>query len=289
VAPAALQVIADTASNAGRTAENAVLTTAARMASAAQAAHLSAQAYEAAGGAADGVYRAQALSRAVAAWQNPPLSVTSTASGAVEQGDAPQAEESPYAHASAGIMVQFAMAGLIGAAEIMVVERKSGALRRMLTTPIARWQIILGHFVTMVIMILAQLLILAVFGQLALGVDYSRAPGAIGTMIITTALWSASLGLLIGTFSKSEEQVAMFTIVPMLILSGLGGAWMPLEFTGEAFQAVGHVTPVAWAIDGFENVVIRGMGIGSIWVPAAILLLYTTAFIAIAAWRFRFE
>jgi ABC-2 type transport system permease protein len=97
------------------------------------------------------------------------------------------------------------------------------------------------------------------------------------------------LGLLIGIFSRSEEQVAMFTIVPMLVLSGLGGAWMPLEFTGEAFQAVGHVTPVAWAIDGFENVVIRGLGIESIWLPAAILLLYTAAFIGLAAWRFRFE
>jgi ABC-2 type transport system permease protein len=181
------------------------------------------------------------------------------------------------------------MAGLIGAAEIMVVERKSGALRRMLTTPIARWQIVLGHYLTMVIMILAQLVVLTLFGQLALGVDYLRAPGASGIMIVTTALWSASLGLLIGIFSRSEEQVAMFTILPMLILSGLGGAWMPLEFTSEAFQAVGHATPVAWAIDGFENVVIRGLGLGSIWLPTAILLLYTAAFIGVAAWRFRFE
>jgi ABC-2 type transport system permease protein len=186
-------------------------------------------------------------------------------------------------------MVQFAMAGIMGAAEIVVLERKSGALRRLLTTPTARLEIVLGHFLAMLFIILVQLVILVIFGQLAFGVDYFRVPLGTLLMIVLTAFWSASLGLVVGVVAKTDEQVIMFALIPMLLLSGLGGAWMPLETTGKAFQAVGHLTPVAWAIDGFENMVVRGLGLESVLLPAAVLFAYGLVFFAIGLWRFRFE
>ena len=212
-------------------------------------------------------------------------------SGAIDTGDdgAAAAEPNNYAHSSAGIMVQFAMAGLIGAAAIVVTERKTRTMLRMLTTPVTRIQIILGHFFAMFVMIVIQLTVLILFGQFLLGVGYLRVPMATLLMLLTTAFWAASLGLLIGIFARTQEQVIIFSILIMLLLSGLGGAWMPLEFTGKAFQTVGHLLPTAWAIDGFENIVVRGLGMDSVLVPAAILLAFATAFFALAVWRFRFE
>jgi ABC-2 type transport system permease protein len=108
-------------------------------------------------------------------------------------------------------------------------------------------------------------------------------------MLLTTAFWAASLGLLIGIFSRTEEQVIIFALMVMLLLSGLGGAWMPLEFTSTTFQTVGHFLPTAWAIDGFENIVVRGLGLDSVLLPAAIVLGFAIVFFAAAIWRFRFE
>jgi len=61
---------------------------------------------------------------------------------------------------------------------------------------------------------------------------------------------------------------------------------VPLEYTGAAFQAIGHISPVAWAMDGFKNIVARGLGFSSILVPAAALAGYTLLFFSLAAWRF---
>jgi ABC-2 type transport system permease protein len=108
-------------------------------------------------------------------------------------------------------------------------------------------------------------------------------------MLLTTAFWAASLGLLIGIFARTEEQVTVFTIVLMLLLSGLGGAWMPLEFTSKTFQTVGYLLPTAWAIDGFENLVVRGLGLDSVLLPAAIVFGFAVTSFAAAIWRFRFE
>lgn len=288
--PPGLVVIADPSSEGGQAAQNAIQAAALRLMGAAQAARLSARALEAAGGETGEQYLARALDGAALAWHDPPLGVIVRSSATAPAGEeGVSLEQNAFAHSSAGVMVQFAMAGLMGAGTIMVLERKSGALRRLLTTAISRLEIILGHFLAMAAMILGQLLLLILFGQLILGVPYLRVPVGTAVMTLTTTLWSASLGLLIGVVAQTEEQVIMLAIVLMLVLAGLGGAWMPLEFTSEAFQTVGHLMPTAWSIDGFENLVIRGLGLDSVWLPAAVLVGYALALFGVAAWRFRFE
>ena len=283
-------VIIDPSSTMGQAAQSGLQAAFTRLLGGVEAARLTAQAYERQGGTVDDAFLTETLSRAILAWEDPPLTVTTGQSGAFATGDEePPTAANDYAHSSAGIMVQFAMAGLMGAAAIIVAERKTGTMLRLLTTPVTRIEIIIGHFLAMFAMILAQLIILILFGQLFLGVGYLRVPLATLLMLLTTAFWAASLGLLLGIFARTEEQVTVFTIVLMLLLSGLGGAWMPLEFTGKAFQTVGHLLPTAWAIDGFENIVVRGLGLDSILLPAAIVFGFAALFFAAAIWRFRSE
>ncbi|OGO11426.1 MAG: hypothetical protein A2Z66_03130 [Chloroflexi bacterium RBG_13_66_10] len=139
----------------------------------------------------------------------------------------------------------------------------------------------------MLALILAQFTLLIGFAQLALGVDYLRAPGASLLMALATAVCVASMGLLIGILARSEDQAVIFSLIPMFVLSGIGGAWVPLEFTGPTFQAIGHVSPIAWALDGFKNIVSRGLGLGSVLGPCGALLAYAAGFFLLAAWRFR--
>jgi ABC-2 type transport system permease protein len=137
--------------------------------------------------------------------------------------------------------------------------------------------------------VFVQEVLLVAFGQLFVGADYLREPAATLLMMVILAFWAASLGLLVGALSKSEDQVVMFAMIAMFLFSALGGAWFPLDIAGQAFATVGHLTPSAWAVDGLENVVVRGLGFESVLLPAGIVLAYALAFFALAVWRFRFE
>jgi ABC-2 type transport system permease protein len=128
---------------------------------------------------------------------------------------------------------------------------------------------------------------LILFGWLVLQVDYAREPGAIALVAASSALCIAALGLLIGVLAQNEDQAVTFSLVPMFVLAGLGGAWVPLEVTGELFQAIGHLSPIAWAMDGFKNISIRGLGIESALIPAVALLGYAGLFFLLATLRFR--
>lgn len=58
---------------------------------------------------------------------------------------------------------------------------------------------------------------------------------------------------------------------------------------GKAFSAIGHLMPSTWAMDGFQNIVMRGLGFSSVLIPAGLLMVYTLAFFGLALWRFKFK
>jgi len=278
-----LTVIADANTAVGSTARYGVETGVARLLGAVQAARL------VQGETADEAFLLQTLDDAIEAWREPPLKIAERQSTAIGEGEEETMESNPYAQSSPGMMVQFSIAGLLGAANILVIERQSKSLQRLLTTAISRVEIILGHFLAMFVMIFAQIFLLMGFGQIALGLDYLREPVATLLVVVTMSLWTASLGLLIGALAKTEDQVHAFALIPMFVLSGLGGAWMPLEFTGKTFQTVGHLLPTAWAMDGIQNIIMRGLGLESVLLPAGVMLAYAVVCFALAVWRFRFE
>jgi ABC-2 type transport system permease protein len=285
-----LTVIADQASNAGQTAYHGIDSAVSRLMGAVETARISADAYGARGGLSSGAareaYLAAAVTLAVAEWQQPPLRVTTEQATA-----APEAEGVPagFAQSSPGMMVQFAIFGLITSAMVLVVERKTGALKRLLTTPTRRATVIGGHLLAMFLVAFFQQALLVAVGYLFFGVDYLRAPAATLTMMVTLSLWAASLGLLIGALAQQEEQVVTWSLIAMFLFAALGGAWFPLEVAGDAFATIGHLMPTAWAMDGLQNIVVRGQGLGSVLMPAGILLACTAAFFGLAVWQFRFE
>jgi ABC-2 type transport system permease protein len=272
-----LSLEADITQNAGMTVQSVILAAANRLTSAVQTALIVGQTTSAFN---------PAFEQALAGWDNPPIRIESTAA-AVQTEEKVSSQYASLAHTSPGMILQFAIAGLLTCGAVIVNERKTRSLQRLLTTATKRSHILLGHYLAIFTLIFAQFVVLIVFGQIALKVDYFRVPAATLLVAITASLCIAALGLLIGVFAKSEEQAIAFSLIPMFLFSGLGGAWTPLEYTSATFQAIGHVTPVAWAMDGFKNITVRLLGFESVLLPCAALAGYAALFFLLAAWRFR--
>jgi ABC-type multidrug transport system permease subunit len=273
---ARLIVIVDSGTTAWTTIEAELLTTLNRLDSAVRTATIMERL------AGDRAPFDYAFEQTLTAWEDPPIAVVETTSTAIKQTDD---RVMSLAHTSPGMMLQFAIAGLLTSAQVIVTERRSRTLQRLLTTATHRTQILFGHYLAIFILIFTQFVVLIAFGQFLLGVDYLRLPGAILLVAFSAALCISALGLLIGILARTEEQAIAFSLIPMFVFAGLGGAWMPLEFTSATFQAIGHASPVAWAMDGFKNISVRGLGFESVLLPAGALLGYAVFFFTLAAWR----
>jgi len=290
-----VRVIVDPEGTSALTVQNDVLVAVNRLSSIMLTARLSVRAYEALAAFEDEAARQAhfdtAVGKALLAWEDPPIQTKNTHTGAiaVEEQDGTAFADNAFIQTSPAMMAQFSIAGLLGAATLLVDERKTRSLQRMLTTPISKAEILIGHYLAMFIMIFAQILILIIFGQLFLQLNYFGQWGATLLLAAATSMSVAGLGLLIGALAKTQENAIVLSLVPMFVLSGLGGAWVPLEFTSETVQTIGHFTPVAWVMDGFKTILARGQGLEAIWLPALVLLGFALLWFSLAVWRFKFE
>ena len=269
-----IDLIADQNSANGQAAATAIQTVLTRIFSLGKVANLATTSNS-------GVDVAQLIKQGSQAWRVPAISI--------ETETATRVKSNPYTQLSPGLIVQFAIFGLISSAMVLVLERKTRTLQRLLTTSMSRSAIIAGHLLAMFVVVVLQELILIGAGQFAFGVDYLREPLAILLVVIGLGLWIASLGLFISTLAKGEEQVVLFAMIGMFVFAALAGAWFPLETTGPTFAAIGHLTPGAWAMDGFQNIVVRGLAFDSVLLPVGVLIAYSILFFALGVWRFKME
>ena len=283
--PIPLRVIVDETSSTGQAARDAARNALTRVYSAGAVARVRADLRAKETPFATDAVRAAALNdlaaKAAAAWQTPPLATELVPAGALS------ATASAFRQSSPGMLVMFALFSLTLSAAVVVAERRSGTLQRLLTTSVGRAEILAGHVAAMFAVVFGQGLLLVAVGQFGFGVDYLRSPLATLLVLAALALWVACLGLLIGVAAKGQEQVGLFGMIAMFVLSALGGAWFPLEGTGAAFSAVGHLLPSAWAMVGFQDVVVRGLALDAALLPVGVMLAYAAGFFGLAVWRFQ--
>lgn len=280
---AQLTLIADTATSQGQSLFQTLRASVTHLMSSVEAARLS---VEAVGNPNE---FQSAFTTAAQAWAEADTAKLVKVEMAVAEPEKAWYGDNPYNQASPGILVQFAIFGLVTSGQIVMQERKAGTLQRMRTTSLPTWHIVAGHTLAIFAVVFAQEALLVMFGQLALGVNYAREP--LGTLAVSVGLglWIAATGLLVGVLAKNDSQVVLFSLMGMFIFSALGGTWFPLEATSGVFAAVGRLLPSAWAMTGYQNILIRGLGAESIGIPVLALMAYALGFSALAVWRFKFE
>ncbi|MCA9930762.1 MAG: ABC transporter permease, partial [Anaerolineales bacterium] len=62
-----------------------------------------------------------------------------------------------------------------------------------------------------------------------------------------------------------------------------------LEIVPDWMQIVGKLSPITWAMTGFQDIITRGWGITAVLPEVGVLLGFTAVFLAIGVYRFRYE
>ena len=200
-----------------------------------------------------------------------------------------QDEMSSQEQASAGQMVTWALITFIGAAAVFVDERLGGTLRRLASTPTRRSTILSGKIIGRLATGLLQMAILIGFGALIFKVDWGQSPAALVAACLSFGLAAVAFGVMLATFAKTRSQAGWLVIMFSMLMAALGGCWWPLEITPPVYQTVVKILPTTWAMEAFNNILVRGAGLEVVMPQVAVLLLFAVAYFTIGVRRFRFE
>ncbi len=192
-------------------------------------------------------------------------------------------------HTFVGMGVQGLLFFTIDFAIGLLREKKTGMLRRIRTAPIARTAFLASRLIAAMLISLVCLGGILGFGALVFGFRIAGSVPGFLLIAISTAAMTASFGLAVAALGKTEQQARAASVPCVLAMSILGGAWFPSFFFPAWLQTLSKVFPTRWAVEGFDNVTWRGLGLASVGMPAGIVLLFAAAFTGFALWRFKWE
>lgn len=206
----------------------------------------------------------------------------------VERSTVGTSDEFPggFSYPAASNLVLFVfISSLAGASELILV-RQAGISRRMLSTPTSVWTILLGQGMGRFVVALFQGAIIFVLGLALFDVDWGD-PLATSALIVGFAAVSTGVSMLMGTVFRTPEQASSIGPPLGIALGMLGGCMWPLEIVSPTMKTIGHLTPHAWAMDGFIDVLSRSAGIGDIASKIGVLAIAAGVLMTVSTLRLR--
>jgi len=135
-------------------------------------------------------------------------------------------------------------------------EHGWGTWNRLRTTPLATWPLMLGTAAPFVVLGTLQVLLLHAVGYLFLDMQFTGTWAALVVLAITAATTGVALGLLLVAICPSSEQMAGLVSLLAVLLGGIGGALAPTGRMPAALEAVAHLTPQFWVVEGYKDVIL---------------------------------
>lgn len=145
----------------------------------------------------------------------------------------------------------------------LVLERKEGSYFRLLSMPVTTLQIVTGKIIVYFIicslqfalMLLMGIYVLPMFGIPSL--EFGKNFLALFSMVFASSLSAIGYALLIGVISNTYQQATTFGSISVVILSAIGGIWVPVFAMPSIMQKISVISPLNWGINGFYMVFIR--------------------------------
>jgi ABC-2 type transport system permease protein len=171
----------------------------------------------------------------------------------------------------------------------IVESRQKKLLKRLVASPMPRWQYLASFLLSRLIMLVIELVVFLGFARLAFGVPFRGSLGDLAFLCLLTSLAFSALGLLIASRAKTMEAASglmNLVMMPMWILSGV-------FFSASRFPAIiqplVRALPLTAAIDALRGNMLQGLSLPQLAVPVLTLLAWLVIpfFVALRIFRWR--
>lgn len=177
---------------------------------------------------------------------------------------------------------------VLGGTVTLLRERRQWTLQRLAALPLTRAQILGGKILAYFALGMIQYGVVFAVG-LGIGLDLGNDLVALLAVMAAFALCMTALALALATRITSEGQANGLRNLLGLTLAPLGGAWWPLEIVPNFMQRIGHLSPVAWVMDGFHELMFNQGTLVDVLPEVGVLLAIAVVLFGIGIQGFRVQ
>ena len=162
-------------------------------------------------------------------------------------------------------------------------ERQSGTLERLLTTPLAKADLVGGYAVAFGSIAVLQALIASLFAVGVAGLDVAGPPWLLVVVAVADALLGTAVGLLVSAFAATEFQAVQFmpaVVLPQFLLCGL---LVPRDQLPSVLSFVSDVLPLSYAVDAMHVVTTRADAASAALGDVAVVLAFAVVAVTLGS------
>lgn len=167
-------------------------------------------------------------------------------------------------------------------------EKTEGSVFRLHTMPTPYLLLINGKIVVYVLVCLLQFLLMLGVGKYLLpqmglpALILGKSMMGIFILALATAFAATGFGVTVGTLATTDHQAAIMGSLSILLLSALGGIWVPSYVMPEVMRNISAWSPLNWSLEGFYKLFLRGGTVADILPDALKLMAFFFVMMGIA-------
>ncbi|MHB1842875.1 MAG: ABC transporter permease [Sulfobacillus sp.] len=169
----------------------------------------------------------------------------------------------------------------------MLRERSSGTLERLLTTPMAKGDLLAGYALAFSVAAVIQVGLVMVLAVGPLGLQIHGGLGALATVALLDALLGTALGLFLSAFANTEFQAVQFLpafVLPQLLLCGL---FAPRAQMLPVLNWLSDVMPLSYAVDAATRAATSSVWTSALTTDVAVVAACIPLFLGLGAGTLR--
>lgn len=147
----------------------------------------------------------------------------------------------------------------------MAREREMGTIEQLMVSPLRPLELVIGKTLPYVVIGLLDVVVVLVAGHFLFGLPVRGSLLVLFLAVLLYLLTSVGLGLLISTFSRTQQQAmltTMFILMPAIILSGF---FFPIASMPTWARALTMLNPIRFFLAILRAILLKGSGPAALW------------------------
>ena len=170
----------------------------------------------------------------------------------------------------------------------IVKEKEIGTMEVLLVSPMKPVYIILAKATPYLLLILVNIATILALSYFLLDVPINGSLSLLVCVSVLYALVALCLGLLISTIADTQQAAMLISaVVLMLPIILLSGMMFPIENMPVILQVISNIVPAKWYIIAVKDIMIKGLGFGSVLQEVGVLVLMAVVLIGLSVKRFK--
>ncbi|MBS1836143.1 MAG: ABC transporter permease [Actinobacteria bacterium] len=197
----------------------------------------------------------------------------------------------PIQYLTSGLLAwAIAMSAAFGAAMNLVIWRRNQVLRRLRMSPVSPAAVVGARIgVSLVVAIAQAAVFIGVAMTPAFGLQLRGSWWLALPLLVAGTLAFLAIGLLVGSFARTEEAASAAVNLIVLPMAFLSGVFFPIDGMPDWVQDVSWLMPMRHLSSGLLDVLVRDATIGSVLVPMGVLLGFAAVVTLIATRVFSWD